>query len=88
MTSMEVIWLFLVKMLPLPVTSWLPAHPSPSHPIGVLVVLATTVKTLSKCSYPVYRKHSELAINLWRNSCRQPYLFSRYIELIILKLYF
>ena len=56
-----------------------PYPPPPSHPIGVLVVLAPPVKKLSKmvgnsASYPVYSKHSELpwiAIHLWRNMCRQ-----------------
>ena len=46
MASVDAIWLFLVKTLPLPTTLWLPAHPSHSHPIGVLVVLATPVKTI------------------------------------------
>ena len=50
---MDVIWLVLVKTEPLPATSWLP-----SHPVGVLVVLAKPVKKLSKmagnpASYPV-----------------------------------
>ena len=62
---MEVIWLFLVKMHHLSTTSWLPAHPLPSHPpIGVLILLAMPVK-ISKIagnsdSYPVYNKHIEL----------------------------
>ena len=64
MAPMEVIWPFLVKTLPLPATLWLPADPSPSHPIGVRVVLAMPVK-LSKmvgnsASYPVHSRHSEL----------------------------
>ena len=43
MTPVEVISLFLVKMYPMPATSWLP-----SHPIGVLVMLATPVKNYLK----------------------------------------
>ena len=50
---MDAIWLVLVKMEPLPATSWLP-----THSVGVLVVLATPVIKLSKmagnpASYPV-----------------------------------
>ena len=48
MTPMDVIWLVLVKTWPLPTTSWLPAHPPPSRPAGVLLILATPVKKLSK----------------------------------------
>ena len=48
MTLMDAIWLVLVKMQPSPATSWLPACPPPSHLIGVLLVLATPVKRLSK----------------------------------------
>ena len=48
MAPMDAISLVLVKMEPLPATSWLPAHPPPSHPVGVLLVLATPVKKLSK----------------------------------------
>ena len=48
MTPMDAIWLVLVKTLPLPATSWLPTHPSSSHPVGVLLILATPVKKLSK----------------------------------------
>ena len=48
MASIDAIWLVLVKMWPLPATSWLPTHPLPSHPAGVLPVLATLVKKLSK----------------------------------------
>ena len=44
MAPMEVISLLLVKKLPLPATSWLLACLPPSHPIGVLVVLATPIK--------------------------------------------
>ena len=60
MAPMEVISLFLVKTYPLPTTLWLP-----THPIGVLVVLATPVKEVSKmvgnpASYPVYSIYSEL----------------------------
>ena len=32
----------------LPATSWLPTNPPLSHPVGVLLVLATPVKNLSK----------------------------------------
>ena len=45
---MDVIWLVLVKTEPLPATLWLSTHPSPSHPVGVLLLLATLVKKLSK----------------------------------------
>ena len=45
---MDAIWLVLVKTEPLPATSWLPTHPPPSHPVGVLVVLATPVKNYLK----------------------------------------
>ena len=48
MAPMDAIWLVLVKTEPLPATSWLPTHPPPSHPVGVLLVLATPVKKLSK----------------------------------------
>ena len=48
MAPMVVIWLFLVKTKLLPATLWLPTHPPPSHPIGVLVVLATLVKNYLK----------------------------------------
>ena len=51
MVPMDAIWLALALIdaiwLALPATSWLPARPPPSHPIGVLLVLATPVK-LSK----------------------------------------
>ena len=65
MAPMKVIWLFLVKTQTLPATSWLPVCPPPSHPIGVLVILATSVKNLSKmvgnpASHPVYSIYSEL----------------------------
>ena len=40
MVPMEVIWLFVLKIQPLPATSWL----NPSHTMGVLVVLAMPVK--------------------------------------------
>ena len=45
MPAMDAIWLVLVKTELLPATLWLPAHP---HPVGVLLVLATPVKKLSK----------------------------------------
>ena len=45
---MDAIWLVLVKTEPLPATSWLPTYPPPSHPVGVLLLLATPVKKLSK----------------------------------------
>ena len=48
MAPMDAIWLVLVKTELLPATSWLPTHPPPSHPVGVLLVLATPVKKLSK----------------------------------------
>ena len=48
MAPMDAIWLILVKTEPLPATWWLPANPPPSHPIGVLLILATPVKKLSK----------------------------------------
>ena len=48
LAPMEVISLFLVKTQPLLASSWLPAHPPPSHPIGVLVVLAMPVKNYLK----------------------------------------
>ena len=55
MAPMDAIWIFLVWTYPLPATSWLPTIPL--HPIEVLVVLATSVKKLSKmagnsASYP------------------------------------
>ena len=43
MTPMDAIWLGLVKTWPLPPTSWLP-----SHPAGVLLILATPVKNYLK----------------------------------------
>ena len=48
MTPMDAIWLVLVKTWPLPATLWLPTHLPPSHPVGVLLILATPVKKLSK----------------------------------------
>ena len=48
MAPMDAIWLVLVKTEPLPTTSWLPTHPPSSHPVGVLLVLGTPVKKLSK----------------------------------------
>ena len=48
MKPMDAIWLFLVKTLPLPATLWLSASPPPSHPVGVLVALATPVKNYLK----------------------------------------
>ena len=47
-TPMDAIWLVLVKTDPLPATSWLSTHPPSSHPVGVLLLLATPVKKLSK----------------------------------------
>ena len=44
MAPMDAIWLLLVKTYPLPTTSWIPAHPPPSHPIGVPLVLAMPLK--------------------------------------------
>ena len=43
MAPIYVIWLYLVKIKPLPATFWLP-----SHPVEALVVLATPVKILPK----------------------------------------
>ena len=48
MAPMDAIWLVLVKTEPFPATSWLPTHHPPSHSVGVLLVLATPVKKLSK----------------------------------------
>ena len=48
MAPIDAIWLVLVKTYPLPATSWLPSHPPPSHPAGVLLVLATLVKNYLK----------------------------------------
>ena len=48
MAPMEVIWLFLVKMWPLLTTLWLLTCPPPSYPIGMLVVLTTSVKKYLK----------------------------------------
>ena len=48
MAPIDTIWLILVKTWPFPATSWLPARPPPSHPAGVLLILATPVKKLSK----------------------------------------
>ena len=48
MAPMDAIWLVLVKTEPLPATSWLPTHSLPSHPVGVLLVLATPVKNYLK----------------------------------------
>ena len=43
MAPLDDIWLILVKTQPLPGTSWLP-----SHPVGVLLVLAMLVKNYLK----------------------------------------
>ena len=48
MAPMDDILLVLLKTEPFPATSWLPTLPPPSHPVGVLLVLATPVKKLSK----------------------------------------
>ena len=48
MAPMDAIWLVLVKTELFPATWWLPPHPPPSHPVGVLLILATPVKKLSK----------------------------------------
>ena len=52
MAPMDAIWLALALIdaiwLALPATSWLPARPPPSHPIGVLLILATPVKNYLK----------------------------------------
>ena len=48
MTLMDAIWLVLVKTQPLPATSCLPTHLTPSHPPGVLLILATPVKNYLK----------------------------------------
>ena len=47
MAPMDATWLVLVKTEPLPTFSWL-CPPLPSHPVRVLLVLATPVKKLSK----------------------------------------
>ena len=41
-------WFWWRRSLCMPATSWLPTHPSPSHPVGVLLVLATPVKNYLK----------------------------------------
>ena len=46
MSPMDAIWLFIVKTEPLPTTLWLPTRPLPSHSVGVLMVLATPLKTI------------------------------------------
>ena len=49
MAPMDAIWLFSVLMWPLPTTSWLLAHLSASHPVGVLMVFCCYAsKELSK----------------------------------------
>ena len=48
MTPVDAIWLILVKTWPLPATVWLPTRPPHSHPVGVLLVLATPVKNYLK----------------------------------------
>ena len=45
MAPIDAIWLFLVLMQPLLATLWLP-----THPIGVLVVLAMPVKNSGQFS--------------------------------------
>ena len=61
MAPMEVIWLLLVKIQPLPATLWLPTF----HPYRSASGIGYTSKKLSKIagnsdSYPVYSRHSEL----------------------------
>ena len=77
---MDASWLVLLKTYPLPAASWLPICPLPSHPVGVLAVLATPVKNYLKwwaiqlAIQCIYSRHSELpwiAIDLWRNMCMQ-----------------
>ena len=58
MTLVDAIWLFLVKTQLFPTTSWLPALPPPSHPAGMLVVLTTPVKKLSKMAAIQLAMHS------------------------------
>ena len=48
MAPIDAIWLVLVNTYPLPTTSWLPTHPQPFHPAGVLLILATPVKNYLK----------------------------------------
>ena len=45
MTPMDAIWLVLMKMYPLPVTSWLPTH---SPPCRSVTGIGYTSKNLSK----------------------------------------
>ena len=45
MTPMDAIWLVLVKTYPLPATLW---QPTPPHPVGVLLELATPIKNYLK----------------------------------------
>ena len=77
MAPMEVIWLFFSKDVSfLHYTSWLPAHPPPCRSAsGIGYTSKNYLKWWGKpASYPVYSRYNELlwiAIDLWRNTCRQ-----------------
>ena len=66
MAPMVVISLFLVKTYIAFARHFVATRPPPlSHPVGVLLLLATPVKKLSKmavnpASYPVYSAYNEL----------------------------
>ena len=49
MAPIDVIWLVFGEDIAFcPATSWLPTHPPPSHPAGLLLILATPVKNYLK----------------------------------------
>ena len=60
MVPMDAIWLILGKTQPLSATSWVPARPPPSHPVGVLVVMARLVKNSNMA-----RNLASYALNSW-----------------------
>ena len=69
-------WAVLVKTCPLPITLWFPACPHPPHLWGDIGYSSKKLFNMAGnlTSYPIYAGHSELpwiAIDLWRNTCRQ-----------------
>ena len=67
MAPMDAIWLVLVKTYPLPATSWLPALPPPSHPVGVLLVLATPINNYLKWWEIQLAIHPIVGVEIYRS---------------------
>ena len=89
MTPVDAIWLFFSEDVAVArhfVAARPPSLPPPTHPAGMLVVLTTPVKNLSKMAgYSAsYSFNSwcigrvSIAIESWRISCKHLFSFSRY----------